>query len=138
MRAPRTGARDTGEALGCATVPLAACTHTAREPRTIVRTSIDSALSIDRYKKKPAPAAGRRSHTHKAERKLFLPVRFVCSYVRLVSFFRTIVDLIFVLDDAEPPQSGSQPLQVASRRLPLERMRLNKAAELATAKPMEE
>ena len=65
-------------------------------------------------------------------------MRFVCSYVRLVSFFRTIVDLIFVLDDAEPPQSGSQPLQVASRRLPLERMRLNKAAELATAKPMEE
>ena len=129
---------------------LHACIQRARA--TYDRTYVDRlrVRSIDRSIKKnlrqplPPATAAAATDSEKAERKSSsFPNRavrvLVLALVRLVRFTSAPLSLsLMTRTRRRSGESGSQPLQVASRRLPLERMRLNKAAELATAKPMEE
>ena len=93
-RGPARGTR-TGEALGCATVPLAACMHTARAShvRSYVRRSTPRSIDRSIDKKKPSPAANQppqpQPQTARKQKEKALPsptVRFVCSYWRLYAW----------------------------------------------------
>ena len=91
------------------------CMHAYSARATYDRTYVDRLRVIDRSIKKTS--ASRRpphaaTHTKQKESSSFPcgSCARICAWS--ASFFRTIVDLIFVLDDAEPPQSGSQPLSL--------------------------
>ena len=78
----------------------------ASHVRSYVRRSTPRYRSIDKKNQRQPPAAA-ATHTKQKESSSFPcgSCARICAWS--ASFFRTIVDLIFVLDDAEPPQSGS-------------------------------